>query len=75
MESVTFPVIVPSNDHRCSVVSVSTSTQSIDNEIVANKNCWVCVVDLVSTSAESIDSNLPDIKKSHPLPKQSQKVN
>ena len=74
MESVTFPVI-PNNDHRRSVVSVSTSTQSIDNEIVANKNCWVCVVDLVSTSAESIDSNLPDMKKSHPLPKQSQKVN
>ena len=48
------------------VVSVSTSTLFIDNEIVGNDDFQVCVEDVVSTSTESIESNLLDIKKSPP---------
>ena len=50
--------VIPSNDHWRSVVSVSTSTLFIDNEIVGNDDFQVCVVDVVS--------NLLDIKKSPP---------
>ena len=56
--------VIPSKDHRRHVVSVSTSTQSIESEIVARKDRRVCVVDLVSISTESIDSDLLDIKQS-----------
>ena len=58
--------VIPSNYHRRCLVSVSTSTLSIDNEIVGNEDCQVCVLDLVSTSTESIESNLLVIKKSPP---------
>jgi len=62
------PVMIPSEEHRRRrLVSVSNSTQEIDNnEIVGNEDRQVCVVDLlvVSISTEYIDSDLLDIKQS-----------